>query len=59
MEEDTFIHKEGAERGVLHHFSDEEEIRHLFKDFHIVKMELWEREVEGKLSSRWILTATV
>ncbi|MGQ9506324.1 MAG: class I SAM-dependent methyltransferase [Candidatus Bathycorpusculaceae bacterium] len=59
VEEDTFIDNEGTERGVLHHFTDEEEIKHLFKDFRIIKMELWEQEVEGKLSSRWILTATV
>ncbi|MEM3695992.1 MAG: class I SAM-dependent methyltransferase [Candidatus Bathyarchaeia archaeon] len=59
VEEDTFIDKEGAEKGILHHFSDEEEIRYLLKDFRIIKVELQEREVEGKLSSRWILTATV
>ncbi|MDH7476868.1 MAG: class I SAM-dependent methyltransferase [Candidatus Bathyarchaeota archaeon] len=59
VEEDTFIDPEGVERGVLHHFTDEEEIRHLLKDFHIIKIRLLEREVEGKLSSRWILTATV
>jgi ubiquinone/menaquinone biosynthesis C-methylase UbiE len=59
VEEDTFIDQEGTEKGVLHHFTDEEEIRHLFKDFRIIKVELWEREIEGKLSSRWILTATI
>jgi ubiquinone/menaquinone biosynthesis C-methylase UbiE len=59
VEEDTFVDQEGTEKGVIHHFTDEEEIRHLFKDFHIINLELWEKEIEGKLSSRWILTATI
>jgi ubiquinone/menaquinone biosynthesis C-methylase UbiE len=59
VEDDTFVDQEGTEKGVLHHFTDEEEIRHLFKDFRIIKVKLWEREIEGKLSSRWILTATI
>ncbi|MDI6805249.1 MAG: class I SAM-dependent methyltransferase [Candidatus Bathyarchaeia archaeon] len=59
VEENTFIDQEGIEKGVLHHFTDKEEIRCLFKDFTIIKMELQERKIEGKLSSRWILTATI
>lgn len=59
VEEDTFVDQEGTEKGVLHHFTDEEEIRNLFKDFYIIKMKLLEKEVEGKPSSRWILTATI
>jgi ubiquinone/menaquinone biosynthesis C-methylase UbiE len=59
VEEDTFVDQEGTEKGVIHHFTDEGEIRHLFKDFHIINLELWEKEIEGKLSSRWILTATI
>jgi ubiquinone/menaquinone biosynthesis C-methylase UbiE len=59
VEDNTFVDQEGIEKGVPHHFTDEEEIRHLFKDFHIIKVKLWEREIEGKLSSRWILTATI
>jgi len=57
VEENTFVGQEGVEKGVLHHFTDEEEIRRLFKSFKIVNMELREREVEGKLRSRWILIA--
>jgi hypothetical protein len=59
VEEDTFVDQEGTEKEVIHHFTDEEEIRHLFKDFHIINLELWEKEIEGKLLSRWILTATI
>ncbi len=59
VEEDTFIEQEGIEKGVLHHFTDKEEIEHLFKDFKVVNLELSEKKVEGKLRSRWILIATV
>ncbi|MEM3442660.1 MAG: class I SAM-dependent methyltransferase [Candidatus Bathyarchaeia archaeon] len=57
VEENTFVEQEGIERGVLHHFIDEEEIKHLFKSFRILKLELVEREVDGKLQSRWVLIA--
>ena len=57
-EENTFIEQEGIEKGVLHHFTDEKEIKRLFKNFEIVSLELSEKEIEGKLRSRWILTAT-
>lgn len=59
VEEDTFIEQEGIEKRVLHHFTDKEEIEHLFKGFKIVNLELSEKKVEGRLRSRWILTATV
>ncbi len=59
VEEDTFIEQEGIEKGVLHHFTDKEEMEHLFKGFKVVNLELSEKKVEGKLRSRWILTATV
>jgi predicted DNA repair protein MutK len=59
IEKDTFAEQEGIEKGVLHHFTDEEEINSLFKNFKIVSLELSEKEVEGKLRSRWILTATI
>lgn len=58
VEENTFIEQEGVEKGVLHHFTDKEEIKNLFKIFKIVDLKLAEGEVEGKLRSRWILTAT-
>ncbi|MEM2117693.1 MAG: class I SAM-dependent methyltransferase [Candidatus Bathyarchaeia archaeon] len=57
IEENTFIEQSGVEAGVLHHFTDEKEMRHLFKSFKILSLQLVEKEVEGKLRSRWILTA--
>jgi len=57
VEGDTFIRQEGAEKGVLHHFSDKEEIMRFFKKFKIISLKLREKEVEGKLQSRWVLIA--
>jgi len=57
VEENTFMETEGIEKGILHHFTDEEEIKHLFRNFNIVNLELSEKDVEGKLRSRWVLTA--
>jgi ubiquinone/menaquinone biosynthesis C-methylase UbiE len=59
VEENTFIEEEGVERGVLHYFAGREEIEHVFKNFETTNLELSEKEVEGKLRSRWIITATV
>jgi ubiquinone/menaquinone biosynthesis C-methylase UbiE len=59
VEESTFIEEEGVERGVLHYFAGKDEIERLLKDFEIVNLELSEKEVEGNLRSRWIITATV
>jgi ubiquinone/menaquinone biosynthesis C-methylase UbiE len=59
IEENTFIEQEGVEKGVLHYFVDKDDIKRLFSDFKIVNLELSEREVEGKLRSRWIVTATI
>jgi ubiquinone/menaquinone biosynthesis C-methylase UbiE len=58
VEENTFVQQEGMEKRVLHHFTDKREIERLFRNFKIVNLELIEKEVEGKLRSRWILTAT-
>lgn len=59
MEENTFIEEEGVEKGVLHYFVGKDGIERLFENFEIVKLELSEKEVEGKLRSRWIIIATV
>ena len=59
VEEDTFIEEEGVEKGVLHYFVGKEDIERLLKDFEITDLELIEKEVEGKLRSRWIIIATV
>jgi ubiquinone/menaquinone biosynthesis C-methylase UbiE len=57
IEENTFLPNEGIERGVLHHFTDKKEIEQLFKNFTNYTLRLIEKEVEGKLSSRYILIA--
>jgi len=57
VEKNTFVSQEGAERGVLHHFTDKEELGRLFKNFKIVSLKLIEKEFEGKLQSRWVLIA--
>jgi len=57
-EENTFNEQEGPERTVLHHFTDRREIKHLFRNFEIVSLQLAEREIDGKLRSRWILIAS-
>jgi ubiquinone/menaquinone biosynthesis C-methylase UbiE len=59
VEENTFIEEEGVERGVLHYFAGREEIEHLFKNFETASLELSETKADGKLRSRWIITATV
>lgn len=57
IEENTFLPNEGIERGVLHHFTDKKEIEQLFKNFTNYTLRLIEKEVDGKLSSRYILIA--
>jgi ubiquinone/menaquinone biosynthesis C-methylase UbiE len=59
VEENTFIEEEGVEKGVLHYFVGKDVIERLFENFGIVKLELSEKEVEGKLRSRWIIIATI
>jgi ubiquinone/menaquinone biosynthesis C-methylase UbiE len=58
VEENTFMEQEGVEKGVLHHFTDKEEIERMFEDFEIVDIRLSERKVKGKLQSRWVLIAS-
>ena len=58
-EKDTFIRQNGPEKGVIHHFTDEEEIKKLLKDFKNVTIELKEQKsADGYLQSRLIVTAT-
>ena len=59
VEESTFVEQDGVERGILHHFTDEKELKELFKDFMIINLELRERVVENRLRSRWVVTAMV
>jgi cyclopropane fatty-acyl-phospholipid synthase-like methyltransferase len=57
VEKDTFVEQGGTESGVLHHFSDEEEIKRILSKFKIANLKLVERKFEGKLRSRWIALA--
>jgi ubiquinone/menaquinone biosynthesis C-methylase UbiE len=59
VEENTFAEQAGPERGVLHHFTGRNELETLFKGFDCVTIELQEKEVKGKLRSRWTVQATV
>ena len=60
VEKDTFIRENGPEKGVAHHFTDEEEIRKLLKDFKNVSIMLRERKsANGYLQSHLIVTATM
>jgi ubiquinone/menaquinone biosynthesis C-methylase UbiE len=59
IEKDTFARQNGPEKGVLHHFTDREELMTLFDDFRTVNVELAERKsTGGYLQSRWIVKAT-
>ncbi|MFZ0965975.1 MAG: hypothetical protein WAN82_05055, partial [Candidatus Bathyarchaeia archaeon] len=59
-EKDTFIRQNGPEKGVAHHFTDEEEIMKLLKGFKDVSIELRERKsADGYLQSRLIVIANV
>jgi len=57
VEENTFIEEDGPEKGIIHYFVDREELEKLFKEFKCLNMELREKQVEGKLRSRWIVMA--
>lgn len=58
IDEDTFVEQEGVEKGVVHHFADEQRLRQLFRRFTVIDLQLSEKEVEGNTSSVWVLTAT-
>lgn len=53
VEDDTFMETGGPEDGVLHHFTDEEEVRRLLKDFKSLEVDLQEeRMADDYLQSR-------
>ena len=52
VEENTFMQETGVERGVIHHFVDENEINELFRDFRIVSLEMKERMIDTYMKSR-------
>jgi hypothetical protein len=53
------VFKFSVVRALLHYFVGKDGIEHLLENFEIVKLESSEKEVEGKLRSRWIIIATV
>lgn len=57
VEQDTFVEQEGIEKGVLHHFADRRQINQLFQKFEILDLKLAEKRRDGKIRSRWVLTA--
>jgi ubiquinone/menaquinone biosynthesis C-methylase UbiE len=59
VEKDTFIQQNGPEKGVIHHFTDKEEIAELLRDFQNVDIELHERKsADGYFQSRLVVVAT-
>lgn len=57
VEGDTFMETEGIEKGILHHFADKAEIERLLKGFETIDLKLNEKDVEGRLRSRWVVLA--
>lgn len=57
VEENTFMQETGPERGILHHFVDENELCELFKDFRIVDLETKEKMIETYLRSHFNVLA--
>lgn len=57
VEENTYMENDGEEKGILHYFVDREEIERLFNGFRVVELKQSEEKFEGKLRSRWIVTA--
>jgi hypothetical protein len=43
VEENTFIEQEGSEKGLLHHFTNKDEIEQFLKYFKVTTIELKER----------------
>jgi len=58
IEEHTFIQENGPEKGIIHHFVDEDELHELLKGFKTLKIQLEEHKIEEYLQSRWIASAT-
>jgi len=57
IEKETFIETEGHEKGIIHHYTDRDELQRLFKDFRIISIDLYETEVEGRFRSRFTVQA--
>lgn len=57
VEENTFVQENGPEKGVLHHFVDENEMRGLLRSFKIVDIETREKLIDSYRKSRFIVLA--
>ncbi len=57
VEENTFMQKNGPEKGVIHHFVDENELRELLGNFEIVDLEAREKMISSYLRSHFIVLA--
>jgi len=57
IENETFMETEGHEKGVIHHFTNEEELQELFEGFAILTIDLHEMKADGKLRSRLAVRA--
>ena len=57
VEEDTFIDEHGPEKGVLHHYIDEKELKVLLRNFRKVELKIEEEKINNYLRSRIIAIA--
>jgi len=57
VEEDTFIDEHGPEKGVLHHYVDEKELKVLLRNFRKVELKMEEEKINSYLRSRIIAIA--
>jgi ubiquinone/menaquinone biosynthesis C-methylase UbiE len=57
VEENTFMQENGPEKGVIHHFVDEDELRELLGKFRIVDLDAKEKMVGSYLRSRFVVIA--
>jgi len=58
IEENTFIQENGPEKGILHHFVDEDEIQEFLEDFKILELQPEEYEIKEYLRSHLTVIAT-
>jgi len=57
VEENSFMQENGPEKGVIHHFVDEDELRELLEKFRIVDLDAKENMVGSYLRSRFVVLA--
>lgn len=57
VEENTFVQENGPEKGVFHHFVDENEMCELLRSFEIVDIESREKLIDSYRKSRFIVLA--